>query len=331
MNQPHLTVDDWVSMERYGVPEIVVYVHGYNNSHHESAQVLGQMAAFGNFPNYVKLFLFAWPGGNGFFEFFKARRAAEDPLSHNAMLDFLLALKFSGVTRIHFICHSMGARLFLRSFAKVAHLFAACDSSASEQMQLLTVTLFNPEYYLEDFVNCDFDILRRHCSNVTLFCDADDQALFWSEFISRKNALGRSVFGLCRPRGASHSQATSTGILNNLSFFGGQMFQQDDVRVPPNLRRDVRKEPRSDGYLWLGELLWRCHTDLDVIDTTFIDQNIHKMRHAYFSLNREILEDLRDIILTQRRASSRISRLDRRRGNVWNYRVAPSHVTSIWD
>eukprot|EP00921_Rhytidocystis_pertsovi_P001013 GHVQ01001727.1.p1 GENE.GHVQ01001727.1~~GHVQ01001727.1.p1 ORF type:complete len:341 (-),score=45.40 GHVQ01001727.1:794-1816(-) len=71
--------------------------------------------------------------------------------------------------------------------------------------------------------------------------------------------------------------------------------------------------------------------DLDVIDTTFMDQNVGGMRHVFFNLNREVIEDLRELILQRKRAFLRTSRLDRRAGNVWVYRVAPSFLKSLYD
>lgn len=34
-------------------------------------------------------------------------------------------------------------------------------------------------------------------------------------------------------------------------------------------------------------------TDLDVIDMTWLGNNVHAMRHSYWPLNREIIEDIR--------------------------------------
>lgn len=51
--------------------------------------------------------------------------------------------------------------------------------------------------------------------------------------------------------------------------------------------------------------------DLDVIDTTFVDQNVHAMRHSFWNLNREIIEDIRELMVTRKRARQRMGRLDR--------------------
>ncbi|CAG8454066.1 18519_t:CDS:10 [Racocetra fulgida] len=52
--------------------------------------------------------------------------------------------------------------------------------------------------------------------------------------------------------------------------------------------------------------------DLDLIDTTQLDVNIHKMRHNFFNLNRLLVDDLSDIIVFGRRAGERKTRLSRK-------------------
>lgn len=42
-----------------------------------------------------------------------------------------------------------------------------------------------------------------------------------------------------------------------------------------------------------------------------MDQNIHGMRHSFWNLNREIIEDIRELMVTRKRASQRMGRLDR--------------------
>lgn len=68
--------------------------------------------------------------------------------------------------------------------------------------------------------------------------------------------------------------------------------------------------------------------DIDVIDTSFMDANVHGMRHNYFNLNRELVEDIRDLLVTQRRAHQRKSRLEWIGGNVFAFLVAPTHVVN---
>src|ERR1051325_6977498 len=52
--------------------------------------------------------------------------------------------------------------------------------------------------------------------------------------------------------------------------------------------------------------------DVDLIDTTQLDVNIHKIRHNFFNLNRLLVDDLWDIIVIRKRARERRSRLNRK-------------------
>lgn len=383
---PELTVHGWVSMGSIGISEVLVYVHGYNNTHVEATQTLGQMATFGNFPPHVKVVVFTWPAGSGLFSFYQARTNSEDKRLHECFRQFLQSLQDSGVRQFHVLCHSMGARVFLKSLRMICRdtdIIARFKSTAPSakgplenhqdlwagKLHLLTATFMNPEYHLDEFIRHDYYILRSICSHITIYSDANDQALFWSETFSHQDALGRSVFGLqktvCNPRVqlletddntngpegtltpiADLSESTDMGdeIFNGaprLRFMHTVSFFQMDfsgeglpvLEAPPTqlaTRRHLRPWHRRDTLLSTptGEVEW---LDLDIIDTTYMDTNVHGLRHSFWSLNREIIEDLREILVTRKRASQRTGRLDRRDGNVWVFRVAPSFLTSIFD
>ena len=49
--------------------------------------------------------------------------------------------------------------------------------------------------------------------------------------------------------------------------------------------------------------------DMDVIDTSWMDSNVHGPRHNYFNVNPYILGDVRDVIATKRRAHMRAGKL----------------------
>ncbi|RIB30394.1 hypothetical protein C2G38_2053776 [Gigaspora rosea] len=72
--------------------------------------------------------------------------------------------------------------------------------------------------------------------------------------------------------------------------------------------------------------------NVDLIDTTQLDVNIHKMRHNFFNLNRLLVDDLSDIIILGKRARERQTRLSRkgvgREGVVYTFLVAPSYVVN---
>ena len=68
--------------------------------------------------------------------------------------------------------------------------------------------------------------------------------------------------------------------------------------------------------------------DMDVIDTSWMDSNVHALRHNYFNVNRWMLDDIRDTVVTRRRAHLRSGGLTHRRGNVWSFVGAPKYIVN---
>ncbi|CBZ51136.1 conserved hypothetical protein [Neospora caninum Liverpool] len=318
---PELHIDGWRRAEVAGIPEALIFIHGYNTNHVQSLQIMAQMLSFGNFPSYIKPFLFTWPAGRNFTEFFEARDNANNPKIQECFHEFIVSLRDNGIRQIHIMAHSLGSRLLMNSLRGMAEFTFSksldtenddkLPAKYQDRMQLVSLIFLNPEFFLDDFVLQEYSFLRQYCSNISLFCDAHDGALWWSELFSGRQALGRSVFGLyTRPR---EDEPVSEETPKLPPVFAETMacFQGYE---PDYLKSDTRE--------WL---------DLDVIDMTWLGHNVHSMRHSYWPLNREIIEDIRELVVTRKRARQRTSRLDRREGNVWVYRVAPSSLTSIFD
>lgn len=68
----------------------------------------------------------------------------------------------------------------------------------------------------------------------------------------------------------------------------------------------------------------KVYLDMDVIDTSFVDVNTG-MRHSYYRLNSNIVDDIREIVLHKRRARARPG-LMKQKGNVFIFLAAPSNV-----
>eukprot|EP00611_Tribonema_gayanum_P028475 TRINITY_DN7330_c0_g1_i1.p1 TRINITY_DN7330_c0_g1~~TRINITY_DN7330_c0_g1_i1.p1 ORF type:complete len:937 (+),score=292.97 TRINITY_DN7330_c0_g1_i1:236-3046(+) len=65
--------------------------------------------------------------------------------------------------------------------------------------------------------------------------------------------------------------------------------------------------------------------DLDVIDTTWLENNVHDIRHSFFNLNPTIVDDLRELVVHHRRAELR-SQVSHKFTNVHTFMVAPNFV-----
>ncbi|GIM09958.1 hypothetical protein Vretimale_13741 [Volvox reticuliferus] len=103
-----------------------------------------------------------------------------------------------------------------------------------------------------------------------------------------------------------------------------------------NYRRRLNTPPL---YGWLehslGRRIYQVHDsttgfplDIDVIDMSYLSSNVNSIRHTHFALNREILDDLWELIVLDRRASQRKSRLEHVIGNVYSIAVAPSFIST---
>ncbi|KAF9156579.1 hypothetical protein BG015_003879 [Linnemannia schmuckeri] len=337
LTQAGLVVDGWrqvldidgrsssaVAASRAGY-EALVFVHGYNCALTYGIGRLGQLLALGEFPPYIKPFVFSWPSSTTM-GYFTAKSVGCSDNVANDLRQFIIDLKEAGFRRVHILAHSMGARIVLSALRKSyfdgvlaerevvdpepsiisnegskTHLQGRMSvkyrdrpqqrtksgHSLTEEedvgiIQLATFTLLNPDADLDIFLEEDYWTLSKYCPHITLYADAHDGALFWSEVLGRKKSLGR--------------------------------------------------HPRTLVYSPTGEVL-----DVDVIDTTSLDVNIHSIRHNFFNLNRMLVDDLYDVVVLGRRATEREARLSSRwtfaddgteNGEVYTFLCAPSYVVN---
>ncbi|KAF9572987.1 hypothetical protein EC968_009192 [Mortierella alpina] len=341
MSQVGLTVEGWrhvldvdgrvssaQSASRAGY-EALVFVHGYNCPLTYGIARLGQLLSLGEFPPYIKPFVFSWPSSVTMGYFTAKSVGCSDDVAKD-LQQFIADLREAGYQRVHVLAHSMGARIVLSALRKgylngvlaerevvdAESVFASAVGSDTElrsrrtvryrdsmpghyygrslssrsleiensagPIQLASFTLLNPDADLDMFLEEDYWTLSKYCPHITLYADAHDGALFWSEVLGRKKSLGR--------------------------------------------------HPRTLIYAPTGEVL-----DVDVIDTTSLDVNIHSIRHNFFNLNRMLVDDLYDVVVLGRRAGEREGRLSSRwtfspdgteNGEVYTFLCAPSYVVN---
>jgi len=337
-----LVVDGWRQVLDIGTSsltasragyEALVFVHGYNCPLTYGIARLGQLLSLGEFPPYIKPFIFSWPSSTTMGYYNAKRVGCSDEVAKD-LRQFLDDLRAAGFRRVHVLAHSMGARIVLSALRKgflngvlaereVVDVEPSAMSNAessplrprktvryrdtlpgrpqgrasagrgasdgslgsddvSAPIQLATFTLLNPDADLDVFLEEDYWSLSRFCPHITLYADAHDGALFWSEVLGRKKSLGR--------------------------------------------------QPRTLIYAPTQEVL-----DMDVIDTTSLDVNIHSIRHNFFNLNRMLVDDLYDVVVLGHRAREREGRLSSRwtfsedgvqNGSVYTFLCAPSYVVN---
>jgi len=109
---------------------------------------------------------FEWPG-KAVLTYFQAREAAESPEIHRHLNDLMNDLLQSGIRRVNFIGHSMGARVL------VSYLHAHADQfNAPGKIQLGALLLPNPEADLKAFLDASSTIVSV-AESVTIYAGSD--------------------------------------------------------------------------------------------------------------------------------------------------------------
>jgi len=340
-----LRVEGWTSTSGINA-EAIIFLHGFNSSMSDALKRVAQLWTLGDFPPHLKPFVFGWPAGREL-TYFQAKNFIEGEASGPIVADFVRfvqSLVHAGVHQIHILAHSMGARLVFSALEALSpHLIpaekthksgsvrsrgtrqSAASSSASLKVKLSTVVLMNPDASLQRFLDHDYAALRRVCSHITLYGDNSDGALFWSETFNREKALGKHPFELASSQPGKPNNRINKALLPSM---------HPKLRSGTKLFDRTGKTPLTDkGILSLGEDLDNdpfCVTplDMDVIDTSWMDVNVHAMRHNIFNVNRWVVDDLREIVYTQKRARLRNNRLIHRSGNVFAFLAAPKHIVN---
>ncbi|EOD38701.1 hypothetical protein EMIHUDRAFT_50643, partial [Emiliania huxleyi CCMP1516] len=66
--------------------------------------------------------------------------------------------------------------------------------------------------------------------------------------------------------------------------------------------------------------------DMDVIDVSWMDNNVPFLRHNFWNINRGMIDDLRDILCTKGRGRHLPAPMTPRSGNVGCFLGGPSYV-----
>ncbi len=68
--------------------------------------------------------------------------------------------------------------------------------------------------------------------------------------------------------------------------------------------------------------------DIDLIDTSDLDRNTNSSFHSFFNVNRLMVDDLHELIVTGKRAAERTSRL-KKWSQVYRFTILPSSVVMV--
>jgi len=133
---------------------------------------------------------------------------------------------------------------------------------------------------------------------------------------SKMLTVGKSIVALYAP---SEHQQDARACREESS----DSQQEGYFRAPRSLFEKMRRGPRHTRRRHVSKPWF----DLDAIDTTWMEANVHALRHNYFNLNPILIEDLSELIVTGRRAFER-SNLLHREGNIYSYCQAPACVVN---
>ncbi|WP_331374851.1 alpha/beta hydrolase [Sinorhizobium chiapasense] len=248
--------------------EVVIFIHGYNNSFDDAAKATGKICRTLS-QEFVCVSL-SWPaGGTGgaFFGYNIDRESGEF-----AVADVKKAVRIisatEGVRRLHFIAHSRGADVLLSALGQLGMEAYAAHSSPAERYKFANAVLFAPDIDLDvattklfGFVSdpdtpfgakaAPYGLLPRIGSlHLTVYSSPNDQALAISSgLFGSVVRLGRLTSASLDSKGAGSNalwrNSQLSGIADfieykGISGFAGHGYFLSDPAVQKDLAALVR-------------------------------------------------------------------------------------------
>jgi len=311
-NTPKLIVDsNWISSESN---EGILFIHGYDHDLKDALKRFAQFLALGHFPNYIKPFVFNWPSSTSPLLYWCAHSVASDNDNHRDLQKFIQSLANAGIRNLHIMCHSMGTRFLLRSFSKIKKVFTKRKAIMSPNHSFNNIqNAVNPQQHhsIPIINNNDQHHQRKsHSSNSNKIKINLTNLIFLNpdyEINTFKNDYSE-LTSYC-PRITVYADHRDVAI--KMAF---------RITQKQNLGNNIQPIPNEDedgGFL-----------DLDIIDTGDLDSNMSERHHSFFNINRLMVDDLNDLIVTGKRASERTTRL-KCVGDVYRFSILPSSVVVV--
>jgi esterase/lipase superfamily enzyme len=324
--------------------EAFVFIHGFSSSISHAAKRMAQLLASGHMTSSIIPFIFSYSSGSAL-TYHHAKWSMKDYGDDLANFLWELGTHFRDV---HILCHSCGAEFFLVNFDSIAKCFLPARLQPSHglrpertelggRMHLATLTMMNPDVPA-DYASAVLPRVLSVAEHFTTYNDANDGALLWSsrllKIISQKfqSSVARAI---CR-RSVSADRPDDT----HRGMVFGRMIrpmwierstdieaQQEYIFRSSDFGDDCDRSNNIDGQA-RGIVPRTGVGGIDVIDCSALEQNIHKLRHNYYMLNTQMVEDICELV-GERIPASRRSRLVRRQRNVFSFLCPPKHIKTF--
>eukprot|EP01132_Coremiostelium_polycephalum_P007473 gene7473-9181_t len=284
-----LIVDsNWISSDSN---EAILFIHGYDHDLKDALKRFAQFLALGHFPSYIKPFVFNWPSSTSPLLYWCAHSVASDNDNHRDLHKFIEALGVAGIRNLHIMCHSMGTRFLLRSFSKI------------KKALVKRKVVLSPNQSFNNVENVRQQERPSSSSKINLtnliFLNPDYEINTFKNDYEELRQYCPSIT----------IYADHRDVAIKMAF---------KVTQKQSLGNNI--QPISDGD---GGML-----DVDIIDTGDLDSNMSERHHSFFNINRLMVDDLHDLIVTGKRATERTSRL-KSVGDVFRFSILPSSVVVV--
>ncbi|KYR01760.1 hypothetical protein DLAC_01770 [Tieghemostelium lacteum] len=308
--------NNWISSDSN---EGILFIHGYDHDLKDALKRFAQFLALGHFPSYIKPFVFNWPSSTSPLLYWCAHSIASDNDNHRDLQKFIESLAHAGIRNLHIMCHSMGSRFLLRSFSKIKKSFTKRSNPISPNPSIsqnlnnlggnagLSQSLNSTQIYNNNNNNNNISPMKQsksHRNKINL----TNLILLNPDYEINTFRNDYSELRTYCPRITVYADHRDVAI--KMAF---------RITQKQNLGNNIHAIPDETG----GGLL-----DVDIIDTGDLDSNMSERHHSFFNINRLMVDDLHDLIVTGKRALERTSRL-KSVGDVFRFSILPSSVVVV--
>jgi len=316
-----------------GETEAILFIHGFYHNLDDSLKRFGQFLALGHFPPYMKPFVFNWPASTSPFMFYCATSAASDNGTHRDLKKFIGMMHKAGIKTLHVMCHSMGSRLWLRAWPMLRSLFrhrvVTHDSDLSDYGSYGSYA--NYHNYPAGGLNPEFGGPGGGRHGSTYFGSTSNLGhMSTQHFVLDPKLIQLQSLTFLNPE---YELETFLSDYTDLRMFTPHISIYVDTRdTAVTFASDINRKANMGIAAVNKEELAKIHNinldELDVINTVDLDRNMNEDFHGYFNINRAMVDDLYELIVTRKRAEERTSRLKLYAG-IYRFTIVPSSVVQI--